>query len=217
MNFAGSPPWRFCTPQLAAGTTIATGPGRVVGFFSNSHNKACAVTPSVSINGSTSAQLTLSSQSVPAASAVAQYTWNFSVSQQILAANDQLNVVFSTPSGRDCDQTNLNYSGTTLRSRLELAKPGFDRPGAPTGLSSQQTGDGIQLDWQAPTSGPAPAFYRIYRDGYNYVNRYDRTGDNATTYTDPDREPGSHTYFVTTVTAGLGESLPTPLPPATFP
>ena len=59
--------------------------------------------------------------------------------------------------------------------------------------------------------------YRIYRDGYDYTDRYDQTDDTSTTYTDPDRASGSHTYYVTAVAANLAESDPAPLAPATFP
>lgn len=215
INFAGNPPWRFCSQRLSAGTTFLAGPGRLVAFFSNSNNKPCSVTPSMAINGTS--PLTMTAQTVPAGSGVARYDWTFSIPALTLAANDQVTAAFSTPSGRECDKTDLHYSGTTYRSRLELPAPGYDRPAPPTGLTATQTSNGLRLVWQAPTSGPTPAFYRIYRGGYNYANRYDQTGDNSTSYVDPDRAPGSNTYYVTTVSDTLGESVPAPLAPAVFP
>lgn len=204
-------PYKFCSQRLSAGTAFAAGQGRLSVWFQNRDaSKSCLLTPSASVNGSSG--LTLSTQTIPANSALARYDWTFSIPAFTLAANDQLVVSISKGSGNNCDKTDLHYSGTVNRSRLELPVPAFDRPSPPTGLSLTQTSDGTQLTWVAPASGPAPAFYRIYRDGYNHANRYDTSGDSSTVYVDPDREPGSHTYYVTSVSATLGESLPVVVP-----
>ena len=51
------------------------------------------------------------------------------------------------------------------------------------------------ITWQAqasPTLGTAMGFYRIYRDGTEYSNRYDTTGDGVTlSYTDRTRAPAA--------------------------
>ncbi|HVE67270.1 MAG TPA: prepilin-type N-terminal cleavage/methylation domain-containing protein [Solirubrobacteraceae bacterium] len=65
----------------------------------------------------------------------------------------------------------------------------------------------VTLEWTVPGGSPAPAFYRIYRDGVLYTNRYDRTGTGTdTSWTDPRPDGESHTYWVTAVSANLAES-----------
>jgi hypothetical protein len=58
------------------------------------------------------------------------------------------------------------------------------------------------LTWTAPTGGTAVSFYRIYRDGDSYTNRYDTlpaSSCSATcTYHDTNRVSG-HSYYVTAV------------------
>jgi Tfp pilus assembly protein PilV len=61
------------------------------------------------------------------------------------------------------------------------------------------------LEWTAPP-GPAPAFYRIYRDGTAIADRFSRTGD--LTFTDVTAET-PHRYWVTAVDDTYNESLPT--------
>jgi Tfp pilus assembly protein PilV len=214
LDVGGAP--RFCSPPLWEGIAPASGTGTLTAYLQNSSvSKTCLVTPSVSINGSSST-MTLPTKTVPAGSATALYEWTFAVSALSVGSGDQVNATFSPSDSVDCGKTDLHYSGTTNRSGLKLPLP-YERPAPPTGLTATQTADGLKLNWQAPASGPAPAFYRIYRDGYDYANRYDRTSDNSTAYVDPDRDLGSHSYYVTSVTDRLAESTPAPLAPATFP
>jgi prepilin-type N-terminal cleavage/methylation domain-containing protein len=86
-----------------------------------------------------------------------------------------------------------------------------DAPNPPTSLAAALApGGGVSLTWAAPDP-PAPdgepiAFYRIYRDGQQYVNRYDRTGSGAElAWTDPKGGAG-HTYAATAVDSQLAES-----------
>jgi type II secretory pathway pseudopilin PulG len=92
-------------------------------------------------------------------------------------------------------------------------KPGstttLQQPGPPSGLSaSNGTGGTTVLTWTAPTTTPAPDFYRIYRDGQDYTNRIDSTGATGSTVTWTDTNTGgnAHSYWVTTVSANLTES-----------
>ncbi len=85
-------------------------------------------------------------------------------------------------------------------------------PNPPTNLLATTSGATTILRWTAPTvadpdPGDSIAFYRIYRDGVTYDDRYDKTGDGSTlTYTDTALDGGTHTYYVTAVDTHLAES-----------
>lgn len=77
-------------------------------------------------------------------------------------------------------------------------------PNAPTKLVAKKNEDGsVTLKWEAPTSGPAPAFYRIYRSSTNYTGRYSET--TATEFKDTDAVT-THEYWITAVSSTLTES-----------
>jgi hypothetical protein len=83
-------------------------------------------------------------------------------------------------------------------------------PGGPNVPESPLTlvhnADGsVTLSWSAPRSGPAVSFYRIYRGGTNYDERYDTASGAVTNYTDKDAV-GEHSYWVTAVSSALTES-----------
>ena len=87
-------------------------------------------------------------------------------------------------------------------------EPPTTGPNAPESpLTLLRNADGsVTLSWSAPKSGPAVSFYRIYRGGTNYNERYDVTASGAvTTYTDTDAA-GQHSYWVTAVSSTLTES-----------
>jgi hypothetical protein len=85
-------------------------------------------------------------------------------------------------------------------------------PNPPTGLLASTNNGTTILRWSAPSPadpdpGDSIAFYRIYRDGSAYANRYDRTGTGADlTYTDTQTDGVQHTYYVTAVDTQLAES-----------
>jgi competence protein ComGC len=88
-----------------------------------------------------------------------------------------------------------------------------DRPPyAPTNLLASTSNGTTILRWTAaspadPDAGDSIAFYRIYRDGSAYANRYDRTGSGTDlTYTDTHPDGVPHTYYVTAVDTQLAES-----------
>jgi hypothetical protein len=84
-------------------------------------------------------------------------------------------------------------------------------PNPPESLSGAPDGNGgIQLSWTLPGTpdpdGDPIAFFRIYRDGQAYINRYDRTGSGSElTWSDP-QASGTHSYSVTAVDDQLAES-----------
>jgi hypothetical protein len=83
-------------------------------------------------------------------------------------------------------------------------------PNPPTGLAASPSNGNTVLAWTAPATsdpdGDPIAFYRIYRDGSAYVNRYDRTLGAQTTYTDTATGGVAHTYYITAVDPQLMES-----------
>jgi hypothetical protein len=85
-------------------------------------------------------------------------------------------------------------------------------PYAPTNLLASTNNGTTILRWTAPSPqdpdpGDSIAFYRIYRDGSAYANRYDRTGTGSDlTYTDTGTDGVLHTYYVTAVDTQLAES-----------
>lgn len=85
-------------------------------------------------------------------------------------------------------------------------------PPAPPTLAASLSSGNTVLAWTAPPGGdPDPgdaiAFYRIYRDGSTYADRYDRTGTGGTlTFTDTQTGGQQHTYRVTAVDTQLAES-----------
>jgi Tfp pilus assembly protein PilV len=85
-------------------------------------------------------------------------------------------------------------------------------PNAPTSLAGANTGTSTTLTWVAPSpqdpdAGDSIAFYRIYRDGVTYADRYDRTGSGSTlTYTDSHTGGQQHSYAITAVDTQLAES-----------
>lgn len=99
-------------------------------------------------------------------------------------------------------------SNTASVSQTNLA------PNPPTNLVASANSDGdTVLTWTAPSPpSPSPdtdliAFYRIYRDGQTYQDRWDRTATGSeTTWTDARNAGGTHTYWVTAVDPFLSES-----------
>jgi prepilin-type N-terminal cleavage/methylation domain-containing protein len=89
-------------------------------------------------------------------------------------------------------------------------------PNEPTSLTATAPADGtVNLAWSAPQPpsagepGDTVRYYRIYRDGDSYADRYDRTGAATEhSFVDVDPGPGTHTYSVTTVDSQLAESAP---------
>lgn len=98
-------------------------------------------------------------------------------------------------------------------SETITVRSGNHAPPAPGTLAASTSGGNTVLSWGAAGNDPDwltgdhVAFYRIYRDGKSYANRYDRTGTaNELTYTDVDTNGVSHSYAVVAVDTQLAES-----------
>jgi hypothetical protein len=140
-----------------------------------------------------------------------QLTWSYSTAGYTFSSGDRVNAFFSTPNGSSCGSTSLVFGGTTRRSRLDLPNGSggqpVGRPSPPTALQGTANADGSKtLTWTAPSGGNPVAFYRIYRDGVEYTQRYDVTGDTTPSYTDPSGDGVQHSYYVTAVSTNLAES-----------
>jgi prepilin-type N-terminal cleavage/methylation domain-containing protein len=88
--------------------------------------------------------------------------------------------------------------------------PGEAQPPFPPPSVAGSRSEGLPvITWEA-SSSPDISFYRIYRDGTAYSNRYDRTGDDETlTWTDSNPGTDQHTYYVSAVDTNFEESAPT--------
>ena len=219
-NFAGADPemlhpntktndsTRFCGPALAAGTTDA-GTARVVAFMTNtSTSETCPVTFDLFLNATRLAP-TATVSVPPAVTTPQQYTVNLAATSATIPAGAQINLLYTQPSGAICDSSHIRFSGTVNRSRLVMPLLPFVGPQPPTApVATRQANGAVDLSWTASPDSSV-AFYRIYRDGREHTNRYDTTGGTDTTYSDPNRDGGTHTYRVTAVTSSLAESTQT--------
>lgn len=99
------------------------------------------------------------------------------------------------------DANNTLQQGTAQSVTLASGAP--TAPATPTALAGTTQLDGSAILTWTPSSGGATAsFYRIYRDGDNYTNRYDTIAASSCsttcTYHDINRST-SHSYWVTAV------------------
>jgi prepilin-type N-terminal cleavage/methylation domain-containing protein len=199
----------FCTRTLRGGDAAVAGTTNVYAWGTNTGGSNCSITASISLNGGGSPYSAVTS--LPArTNTAAPLTWSFSTAAYAFS-NDRLNVYFTTANGASCNSTILLFGGTVRRSRLDLPKSGGGLPpgipSPPTGLQGTANADGSKtLTWTAPSSGNPVAFYRIYRDGVAYTNRYDTTGDTTPSYADPSGDGIQHSYYVTAVSTNLAES-----------
>jgi hypothetical protein len=89
-----------------------------------------------------------------------------------------------------------------------------DPPYPPTNLSLSSSGGRTTLTWTASPGDPNSLlggdhvdYYRIYRDGTAFANRYDRTGDEtSTTWIDTNTGGTTHQYWVVAVDTQLAQS-----------
>jgi type II secretory pathway pseudopilin PulG len=89
---------------------------------------------------------------------------------------------------------------------VTITRAASSAPNAPTKLSLTENTDGsVTLKWEAPKSGTAPSFYRIYRGSTSYTSRYSET--TSTEFKDTDATT-THEYWVTAVSSNLVESSP---------
>nr|MDQ3935236.1 hypothetical protein [Actinomycetota bacterium] len=210
-----------CLPPFSGGVAMSAGTMTLTMVWRNGDRRvSCPAMPFyLYLNGTT----VLAGQGVngggsvgpiPANTGSTTYTINYTTSPHTFTAGDQLSIYM--PLNASCPAF-LEFSSTLKQFIIDLplAAGGtggsITRPSAPTGLTATSNGDGTTtLTWTPPTGSPAAEFYRIYRDGSNYTERFDTSGDTGEatiSWTDTDAA-SSHTYRVTAVSSVLAESDP---------
>src|SRR4051794_3329222 len=183
---------RFCGAPLSAAFTM---PARKVIVSLSIKNGAGAVSCSLTVTV-TAGPFTTGPQTktISAATGVrpVTYTWTLP-SPLTVPAGTQPIVDLSYSSAASCDPFEEDFNKDTTQSTLNVPTAVYPEPGKPTNITLTNTPDGPQLDWTPPVGGMAVDHYAIYRDGYNYDDRYDITEDEVPTWTDPDPAAGSHT------------------------
>jgi type II secretory pathway pseudopilin PulG len=215
---ANSADWhRFCGAPLAAAANLASGKNVTLKIYLNNKDPQGRNCP-LTIGGTVGTYVLAPQQQQVTQSATPQlYTWSWPIAaaaQLPIGARPVLDLNYDT--SVVCNKTEEDFNSTQYASVWSFPTVDYPAPKPPTAVHATTTSDGLQLDWTAPLTGITPAFYRIYRDGYNYDDRWGETEDATPTFTDRD-DGATHTYYVTAVSDTLQESDPAPLPPATFP
>jgi hypothetical protein len=192
----------FCSNAFSAGQQVESG-GTAVGYLANPDTKSCTVTASLTVNGG-GAALT-ASNTLPASTATTKYTFNFSSGLLLtFSAGDRIDLSFNLSTcSNNTKAPVLHYGSATYPSAFQTPPKPISAPNPPTSLSVTGGTNTATLTWTAPSGGTPVNFYRIYRDGNNYNNRYDiaSTSDcsgSTCTYTDPSHST-THTYYVTAI------------------
>jgi type II secretory pathway pseudopilin PulG len=87
---------------------------------------------------------------------------------------------------------------------ITIKRASSTAPNAPTNLTLTKNADGsVSLKWEAPKSGAAPSFYRVYRGSKDYTSRYGET--TSIEFKDTDATT-THEYWVTAAGSSLTES-----------
>jgi prepilin-type N-terminal cleavage/methylation domain-containing protein len=112
---------------------------------------------------------------------------------------------------RDPITSNLRESTVATQSVLGVDQGSNNPPGNLPAVTKTVSAGTVTLSWPAATDpdGDPIRFYRIYRDGMAYADRYDRVDGTVLSYTDPDPNPVGNTYYVTAVDSHFSESDPT--------
>jgi prepilin-type N-terminal cleavage/methylation domain-containing protein len=205
----GTTSLNFCSRALTPSDVTVAGTTKVSIWGTSTNGGSCTVTASVGVN--LVGTIASGTQTLAGNSTQAPLVWSFPTSAINFTNGDRLNVNFSMPNGASCNAVSLLYGSTARRSRIDVPNPGAGyppgRPSPPTGLAGVANADGSKtLTWTAPASGNPVAFYRIYRDGVEYTQRYDATGDATPSYTDPSGDGLTHSYYITAVSTDLAES-----------
>jgi hypothetical protein len=87
---------------------------------------------------------------------------------------------------------------------------GIQPPSSPPKVYGARSEGLPAISWDAASDPDGISFYRIYRDGTAYADRYDKTG-NGVILSWIDSNPGTdrHTYYVSAVDTNFEESAPT--------
>ena len=114
---------------------------------------------------------------------------------------------------RSSVDNSLRETTVATQSALDVDQGNNNPPDAipPGGVTEIISGGEPVLSWPATTDpdGDPIVFYRIYRNGTAYQDRYDRVDGNVLTWSDPAPSPGGDTYYVTAVDGHYSESDPT--------
>ena len=229
---------RFFAPTLTAPIHVAPRPETVTLYFKNNIGSGISCPVDATLHAGTWtagawaagtwAVGPVQQQITPAGSALTPYTYSLpstGAAKLPIGARPVLDLHYDPL--KACDPIELHFDAANVPSAVSIPTSDYPAPNPPTNVHGQANanGEGYDILWNAPTSGITPAFYRIYRDGFNYGDRYEDTDDDLSqvcptpttcSYTDP-RPTGSNTYYVTAVSASLQESEPVPLPPAPAP
>jgi len=227
-----------CLTPFTATATIAaqTGGLTVSGYFKNTltGTVACKLqwqvykgtsTTTATPYGGNAIAGSAASFDIPAnTTAITKFTQTLNTVAGSFAIGDQISVAVAgfgqNTSTNKCGSTTMYYNAsarpltatvTALSGGAPSGSP-ITRPTAPTGLTGTANADGTTtLTWTPPTGTPAAEFYRVYRDGQNYVNRVDTAGDTGAatvSWTDTAVGGTTHVYRVTTASTVLAESDP---------
>ena len=195
---------RFCTDALPA-TTIAGGDAKVTWYMSNTGGSGCTVTTTLGTGTSTPYSRSFT---VPVGATAQPYVHTVAFPSSSLPVNSRLVAGWTRNNGASCSGIRIHHNAAANPSRLELPKS-WSPPNAPTGLTATRDTDGVvTLNWTASSTPAASLFgYRVYRDGQDWTDRLGVTGDGTElTFSDANRDGGTHTYYVTAVSTQLGES-----------
>jgi hypothetical protein len=111
----------------------------------------------------------------------------------------------------DLDPSGDNRDGTA--SEPITVTTSNQAPNTPPELTATRSDGVTTLTWTAASpadpDGDSVAFYRVYRDGTAFADRYDRTGSGAElSYIDSHTDDTQHQYWVVAVDGQLAESNP---------
>jgi Tfp pilus assembly protein PilV len=215
-----------CLPPFPSGVSVANTNATLNTKWINTANTDCSGMPVyVYLNGTTliggsgvNGGGTLSKISKnTSTSSPASPSLTFKPTAQSFSAGDQLS--FYTPAdtfSANCSGVEMYFNSSSVSGdvTLPLTGPGVTslaQPAAVTGLTATPNGDGTTtLSWNASNGTTGADFYRVYRDGKDYDDRFDTVGDDgtSTTYSWTDSSTGgtSHTYHVTAASDFLVES-----------
>jgi len=194
----------FCSDAANLGDKVESG-GKATVYFVNSGAAACLVTATLSTNGSTTGAVVGTATIPSGTSSATAFVFTFTNSGLLtMNAGDRLDLNFDM-SAATCASTTMHYGSTGAPSLFVTPAAPITPPGPPGLPTATTQADGsVVITWPVPTVGTTPvSFYRVYRDGSNYTNRYDiaPTTDcisGTCTYKDIKRTT-SHTYYVTAV------------------
>ncbi len=136
-----------------------------------------------------------------------QHTYDADLRIELVAPDGTSATLVNGQGGSDPNGAKREGAASPTVTASQTNRP----PLPPTNLLASNNGSSTTLIWTAspgdPDAGDHIAFYRIYRDGVAYANRYDRTGlGTDTSYVDTRTGGMPHSYSITAVDTQLAES-----------